>query len=742
MKKRCSFVYTLFCIFFLLEVMLVSAAETIFEDSIAEEETVEIDTIAFTAYGYADYTGVRLSSNKYGSIIIDEEGGSISLGPYTFTLGSISEGDDDMVYFALTVTKEEGAVTMHRSVSEYNPTISELVTVTVTLENEGSDSAKVAYAEDLPSEVSLVGVPEITKGSSTQTQKSGIADVSWNGVLYNGESATITYLVRVNRYPSDGATIDFADVAFTYEDDYGEYSGSVDPLTLTLLDPLTMAITLKDDEGDIAVGNELEYVITLQNDVGKTMTIDSFVFTVSEGLEITSIESALKETDKAYSWSGKLQAGEEVLFSVFLIPTIGGTHELTGTATYWYESADKTQETSTSSSFTIDVGAVVPKITLNSATYDGGEEIIISYTINNSDTSVSYSNEEVTISSDLFDTLHYVVSLPAKTITLIKKQNFTTPYSYTTLAYLVRMKGTYSGSTYEEDATVIINPTFFSVPYAVAYTVDAVDEEYTNVTMTLQLVTTLAEKPSKLAVVHTEEVSDYKKTISLTTEQIDTLFQQQTVSRSWSIPTAAFAGDEVTLETQLQYVVGTATYYKSESVTLPVYEEVSEIDEEELVAEEVNETAVLNRTAEAEGIANGTEADEETEKELVITGEKEQTTKKWIFFFMVLLAIGLVALSLRYFIEKRRKKVAITRHLEQISGQTTTIKQEKKQSIFEKAKELVLHELPSPDQGYEKLQGYIESALKQGKSHDEVKKILLAKGWLEEVLESYLKRLK
>jgi hypothetical protein len=332
--------------------------------------------------------------------------------------------------------------------------------------------------------------------------------------------------------------------------------------------------------------------------------------------------------------------------------------------------------------------------------------------------------------------------LPAKTITLIKKQNFTTPYSDTALEYTVTMEGTYGGSAYEEDVTITINPSSFSVPYAVTYTIDGVDEAYTNVMMTIQLVTTLAEKPSMLAVVHTEEDSDYKKTISLTTEQINTLFQQQTVSRSWSIPTAAFAGDEVTLDTQLQYVLGTATYYKSGSITLPVYEEISEIVEEEAVEGVGNETAALNRTTEAESSANVTEAEEETEKELVITGEKEQTTKKWIFFFMVLLAIGLVALSLYYSIEKRRKKVAITRHLKQISGQTTTINQGKKQSIFEKAKELVLHELPSPDEGYEKLRGYIDSALKQGKSHDEIKKILLAKGWLEEVLESYLKRLK
>lgn len=744
MKKRYLFFLAIFSLFFLLGGVFTFAEETIFEDSIAEEESVEIDGIMYTAYGYADYTGIRLSSNTYGSIIIEEEGGSYTLGPYTFTLSSISQGENGIVSFSISVTKEEGAATMHRTVSNYNPTISELVTVTVTLENEGADSVNVNYAEDLPSEVSLVGTPEIKKGSSTQTQKSGSADISWNGVLYLGESATITYVIRVNRYPSDGATISLDDVTFTYEDDYGKYTGSVDPLTLTLLDPLTMSIGFQDDEEDIAVGNELEYLISLRNDVGKTMTVDSFTFTVSDSLEVTSIETSLEETDEGYTWSGQLQASEEVLFSVFVIPTAGGEQELTGTATYWYTTEEDTHETSTSSSFSIDVGALVPKIALNSATYDGGEEIIITYTINNSDQTVSYSNEEVTIRSELFDSLHYVVFLPAKIVTLIKKQNFTTPYSDTALEYTVTMEGTYGSSTYEEDAIIKINPSTFTVPYAVTYTVDGVDEVYTNVTIAIQLVTPLAEKPASLAVVHTEEDSDFKKTISLTTEQIDTLFQEQKVERTWSIPTAAFSGSEVTLETQLQYVAGSATYYKSGTITIPVYEEVSEVVEEEVILELGNETLSTNVTA-SQTLTNITETEKETEevkKELVITGEKEQTTKKWIFFFMVLLAIGLIALSLHYSIEKRQKKAAIQRHIEQISGQTTTIKQEKKQSIFEKAKELVLHELPSPEEGYEKLQSYIESAFKQGKSQEEIKKILLAKGWLEEVLESYLKRLK
>ncbi len=739
MKERYLFFLVILSLFFFLGGVFTFAAETIFDDSIAEEESVEIDGVTYTAYEYLDYTGVRLSSNKYGSILIEEEGGSYSLGPYTFTLNSISEGEGGIVSFSITVTKEEGAVTMHRSVSNYNPTINELVTVTVTLENEGADSAKVRYAEDLPSEVSLIGTPEIKKGSTTQTQKAGTADVSWNGVLYQGESATITYVVRVNRYPSDGTTIALDDVTFTYEDDYGEYTGSVDPLTLTLLDPLTMSITFQDEEEDIAVGNELEYTISLRNDAGKTMTVNSFTFAVSEGLEITSIETSLEETDEGYMWSGNLQAGEEVLFSVFVTPTEGGTHELSGTATYWYTTSDETHETSTSSSFTIDVGIVVPKITLNSATYDGGEEIIITYSINNSDQTVSYSNEDVTINSELFDTLHYVVFFPAKTVTLIKKQNLTTPYSDTALEYTVTMKGTYGSSTYEEDATIKINPSSFTVPYAVVYTVDGVDEAYTNVTMSIQLVTSLAEKPTQLAVVHTEEDSDYKKTLALTGEQIDTLFQEQKIERTWSIPTASFSGNEVTLETQLQYVVGTATYYKSGTITIPVYEEVSEVVEEELIEGLGNETIATNVT-ESEVLANMTE--EKEEAELTITGEKEQITKKWVFFFMVLLLIGLIALGVRYSIEKRQKKAAIKRHVEQISGQISTITQEKGQSIFGKVKELVLHELPLPEEGYEKLQSYLESALKQKKSIEEIKKLLLAKGWVEEVLDSYLKRLK
>ena len=63
-------------------------------------------------------------------------------------------------------------------------------------------------------------------------------------------------------------------------------------------------------------------------------------------------------------------------------------------------------------------------------------------------------------------------------------------------------------------------------------------------------------------------------------------------------------------------------------------------------------------------------------------------------------------------------------------------------SFLEKAKEIIIHDVPTPEEGYEKLESYLRHALSQGKTHEEIKKILATKGWLEEILDSYLSRLK
>ncbi|MEK6867896.1 MAG: hypothetical protein AABX98_03680, partial [Nanoarchaeota archaeon] len=63
-------------------------------------------------------------------------------------------------------------------------------------------------------------------------------------------------------------------------------------------------------------------------------------------------------------------------------------------------------------------------------------------------------------------------------------------------------------------------------------------------------------------------------------------------------------------------------------------------------------------------------------------------------------------------------------------------------SFLERAKEIIIHDVPTPEEGYEKLESYLRHALSQGKTPEEIKKILATKGWLGEILDSYLQRLK
>lgn len=744
MKKRCScffFFLTLVILLFSFFSLPAFASETIFEDYIVEESSATIDGESYTAYEYSDYAGVRLSSNKYGSIILESEGSSTVKGPYTFSLTEILE-EDNIVSFKITVEKEEADVSMSREVSNSTVHLDQQVEVIVEISNDGTDTVTVKYAEDLPSEVHLIGVPEITKGTTTQSQKSTVADIYWNGALYQGESVTIVYTVEIDKYPSTGSTLHFDDVTFTYKDDSGEYSGTVDTLVLSLTDPLQIGFTLETDEDVITVGTEVEYTLTLANSMDNTVTVSSFLLELPGTVTISHIDTQLEESDDGYTWSGTLNPFEDISFTFIVIPISGGTHSFDAGATYAYGSAESA-ETSASTSFSIEVSDVVPEIKLSSESFDGGEPIIIYYYVNNSDKDVSYSNVEMTITSDpeLFAPVHYVASLPKNTKTLIKKQNFTAPYTDTEIEYEITLEGDLGGgATFDEDATVTINPSSFTVPYALAYAIDGVDEENTNVTLTITLLTDLAEKPTKLAVVHTAE--EYKKTISLGTENINSLFSTKTYSKSWSIPTVSYSGDSVDLDVQLQYTTSAGVYYKSLTETIPVFEE--EVEE---VVEEGNETISGNETLEAEETteANETETnvteDVEEEEEVVITGQKEETSKKLVWFFVILASIVLLVFSLRYFFAKKHKESAIKRTIASISSKEPG-KEEKKESIFARAKEIIIQDVPSPEEGYDKLEGYIKTALGQGKAHEEIKKILLAKGWIEDILESYLRRMK
>lgn len=700
------------------------SADEVFSDYIAEEGTATIDNEVYTAHEYNDYTGVRLSSNKYGSIIIEEEGGSTTKGPYTFTLDEILEENNE-VSFKITVDKEEASVTVSKEASSTSATIGDTIDVTVTISNEGSDSVDVTYKEDLPSTVSLDDSPEITKGTSTSTQKSTIADVYWSGVLYEGESATITYSCTIERYPNTGTTITLDDVEFTYEDDTGTFPESVDSLTITLTDPVTISFTNDNDE--VQIGDEVRYTVTVSNNVENNIEIPSFVLTLPD-ITITTMDVELKESSDGYTWSGQLNPFEDVSFTYYVVPENPGTYSFSASATYDYNGEQTTSETT---SFSIEAADIVPEIILSSATFDGGEPIIIYYYVNNSDTEISYSNVNIKITSTLFDTINYVTALPANQKILIKKQNFTAPYTDTEIEYETAFEGELgNGETFEASKTITVNPSEFTAPYAVSYTIDGIDEENTNITMALALLTTFAQQPSLLAVVHS--AGDYKKTVSLTTEQINNLFKTQTYTRSWNIPTMAFTGDTVTLDAQLQYVDSSGMYYKTlDSIEIPIYQGVA-------ITESANQTIENITDATADDKTTTTEADTQEEPSVVITGEKEQSSKKWVWFIVILAVLAGFSATAVFLVKKKEKSKEIKKNIEQISGK----KSERKENILERAKEIIVHEIPSPEEGYEKLEQFIKHSLKQGKTGEEIKKILAAKGWVEDVLESYVRRVK
>ncbi len=705
-------------------------AEEIFSDYIAEEGTATIDYEVYTAYEYNDYTGVRLSSNTYGSIIIETEGESTTKGPYTFTLDEIKQEGND-ISFKITVEKESGSVSISREASATSATLGETIDMTVTITNEGSDNVKIIYKEDLPSTVSLDGTPEITKGTSTSTQKSTIADVYWSGVLYEGESATITYSFSIDRYPSTGTSITLDDIEFTYQDDTGTYPESVDAITISLSDPLT--ISFSSDSDEIQINDEVRYTVTLSNNLANNIEITSFALTLPD-ITVTSMDSQLKQSGNTYTWSGELNPFQEVYFTYYVTPKYPGTYTFSASADYDYNGEQTATETT---AFSIDASDIVAEILLSSTSFDGGEPIIINYYVNNSDESISYSNVNIKISSSLFDTLNYVTALPAKQKILIKKQNFTAPYTNTEMEYETTLTGDLgNGDTFESSETITINPTEFTAPYAVAYTINGIDEENTNITMTLTLLTTLAQQPSRLAVVHSAE--DYKKTISLTAEQITELFTTQSYTRSWNIPTLSFTEDSVEMDAQLQYIDNSGTYYKTlDSVEIPVYQEFVP---EPTINETVNET-ITDTNDEPTNETTEIPTEEITESEtpsVIISGEKEETSKKWGWFIVILAALAGFSFAVVFILKKKEKSAEIKKNIAQISGK----QEQKKENIFERAKDMIIHDIPKPDEGYEKLEEFIKHSINQGKTKEEVKKILAAKGWIEDVLEIYLRQIK
>ncbi len=460
MKRIVFFFFPLFSFLFLFSSPFAfGASQTIYQNYVHEEEIVEIDGINYTAYYHRDYdarrnytSAVRFSSNPYGTLVLLKDI-SYTARPYTFLMSTLLKTNNTYSYY-ITVTKEYPEISVTRSFSPEKIKLNQEAEITTTIDNTGEDMVFLTFREELPTYTVLTEIPTMTKGTSTQQldEEDERTDIYWSGPLYDNESVIIFYIIKPTYYPPlmNNLSLDSAKIA--YEDDYGTYEEDVKAINISLYLPLEIEVEQQSSE-EITVGNEIEYFVTVKNYGEEQISVSSFNITAPDFFETVLIAEDDTESQDVHPWSGTIDERKNVSFSLFVTPRKIDKQNIELQINYSY--LGKNYLTTKNQSIDVTYANVTPLIDIETASFTPEKYMEVRYFLNNSGTGI-FENEILNITSDLFEPLHYRISIPAMKKKLILIQNITFPYSEENKNYTITLMGTYGGKEYVLSRTITV----------------------------------------------------------------------------------------------------------------------------------------------------------------------------------------------------------------------------------------------------------------------------------------------
>ncbi len=741
-------------IFVLLMIIPISiASDTVFDGWIPYEGSQEIDGMTFTLYSLSDdLETIMLKSNELGIITLDLDG-AYSISNYVFyfndikftlddedaNLSAIVLGKEEYYEFEIEVEKSTPTVTVSREASNSSMKVFDETEITVSLENTGDITANsVSFSETLPSYFSFEGRPYVTDNlTKTYIETSG-RTFSWKGNLYEDEEYNIYYTIKLDEY--SGEIFGLEALTIPYTSDGTDYEVSVSELNFTSDKPINVTISVEEEEAEI--GDNIRYEVDINNvHTTEEVVIDNLRIYLPSGSEfVFGSVNDIEEKEDHYYWSGELNPLDIQDFDFDLDLMITGTNTMTVEIDYSFEGVDYQE------SYTEDVTVSAPDINVSiesdKDTYSCGDEINVSFYLGNSDESVTYTNVDVTINSDLSSSLNFLFNLYPLETMLIKKLTDYLPCSDSAQTYNYNLSGVYYSEYDEEfdfsDSLSISVAAADNITKAVGATLSFVETINNNAEINVMLENLTADEFSNVSLII--ESGSFKKTMKFSDDQINEFNSIGVVEDNFYYTVSD--SSEVIFTVTYQYNIGTSVfiYSSSETVTLDVSiqsieEEIEEIIEE-IVEEQVYEENVSSTISEQiENLTTDKVEENITQEPVVkVTTHSEHTKQKVKYIAIFISIVVVVGVIVQFIITKRKKNRLIRKTIREIRGENVEVEK----SAVAKKGVFVMMNVPDPGYDHSKLQEYISYCKGRNMETDKIKKKLIDAGWLEDIVDIYL----
>ncbi|MEM4268125.1 MAG: hypothetical protein QXK37_04830 [Candidatus Woesearchaeota archaeon] len=618
------------------------------------------------------------------------------------------------------------------------------LSVQTTLQNTGTSDLTVKYDEPIPIYYQFDGEIDVVSDDYSGKRKSKLPNrVAWTGKIEKGKSVYLNYNYKLVGWQdgTDNVSLYAGNASYNYQN--VEYSTLAPIKKVSLKKPFGCTFSLKKDT--LNIGDSTELSLNVANLYASSVKTTLKIY-IPNTLGVSDFDKPLSFANDYYEWSGHISTDKEFAFE--FLANESGRDNITLVAAYEYNGYKGVQNCS--KEVKVNVDPIKFWFHVNASQVKSYDYYRMNYSFQNPLKKGQYYDLEVNIDSDLFPkkTYRYPVVEPQKFVASEPIVEMA-PWIYDHKMYKIRFFGTYK-TKYNEVVPFSINTSIIIKPIEVEKEVQLQDIVVNSTNESLELKANITwpydnASVGDVVVIFRSKNGTKIGEVRLSKEDVKTLNEQ----KSFMVTLLAAGGihdasKEVEVETQ--FSIQNITYYSKKF--------------QKYISKIPGQTST-NQTTMAVNIT---------------TGEKQQKTLFESYFSnkkpLKLINVGPLALVViisvasllifggiyLYYVAKSSKNAnkggveqesTLEKSLhdteikiidEPEEQQTGQVQESFKSNVSEiKIPELKEGKVPNPDYNFDRLQRFIQNCRANGMDREQIRKSLLDKGWLPEVVDVYLK---
>jgi hypothetical protein len=340
-------------------------------------------------------------------------------------------------------------IKISRSFSTTSPELNQEVTVTVTIENTGSEGTdSFIYTDSYPAGVIITSSPN---------SKSTIHSITYDLDFPISTERSFTYAFKVNDY------LQFTTQPIAYFTFAGENTNvSVSSANIKVIKPYSFTATLSLNTFE--AGEQATLSAKIENDVSEEINVDELKIMVPSLISVQSASSELVKSNEAYTWQGSLDSVEDKTISMVLKPTKSGNY-IIPVSVKIKDSEGKSFFETTNLSLSVTLKPLETILSVLETSVSEGSSFRVAFSVKNPNNNIGFRNIKAGVRSEIFPELRAALIdlMPGKTQTLIVNDTLIAPFLGEKKTYDIEAYGTYESTTNEElnfsqKATLTVTP--------------------------------------------------------------------------------------------------------------------------------------------------------------------------------------------------------------------------------------------------------------------------------------------